>query len=241
MSITIKKNPTHKLKIPEFLCDGCLKENVPPPYHLLVSGYKFTVLCSRPGGGKTSMLVALFKDKALLRKTYNNIILACPPESLKSMKNKHNPFKDLSEEKYFTSLQDIDVIREMVKYYASEKENSCIIIDDLASQLKDNHIQNILSDLVFNRRHYRCSIILLTQIYNRIPLSIRKLINVICVLYKPSKKEMENIVDELLEFKPEVVDEIMKISFNKQYDTLWIDVPTQRLYAGSDELIINDE
>lgn len=239
--ITVKKHKPYELKPPKFICDKKLKEeNVPSPYHLLVQGYRFITILGRPGAGKTSMLISLFRDKKLLKRCFNNIILVIPRESLASLSQKDNIFKDLSEEKFFTSLGDIDAIREMVKFYASEDENSCIIIDDQTSYLKDAYIQKILSDIVFNRRHYRCSIILLSQIYNSIPLKIRKLINVCMVMHRPSKKETKDIFEELLEHKEEVADRIFQMSFKKPFDVLTIDVPSQTIFANSDELIINE-
>lgn len=241
MSIEIKKNKEYPLKIPRFLCDVVLKDGVPPPYHLLVNGYRFITILGRPGGGKTSLLFSLFRDKKLLKRTFNNIILVMPLESMKSMHQKDNIFKDLSEDKFFNSLEDIDAIRELVKFYASEDENSVIIIDDMTSYLKDGYVQKTLSDICMNRRHYRTSIILLSQIYNKIPLPIRKLINVCVVLYKPSRKETETIFEELLEQKEEISNKIFKLAFQKQYDKLIIDVPTQTIFINSDEVIIHDE
>lgn len=241
MSIEIKRNKDYPLKIPRFLCDSVLKEDVPPPYSLLVNGYRFITIIGRPQSGKTSLLFSLFRDKNLLKRCFNNIILVMPLESMKSMNQKDNIFKDLSEDKFFNSLDDIDVIREMVKNYASEDENSCIIIDDMTSYLKDGYVQKVLSDIVYNRRHYRTSIILLSQIYNKIPLSIRKLINICMIMYKPSRKETEIIFDELLEQNEEISNKIFKLAFNKPFDKLIIDVPTQKLFINSDEIIIHDE
>lgn len=238
--ISIRKHTPYELKPPKFLCDKKLKEDVPAPYHLLVQGYRFITILGRPGAGKTSLLISLFRDKKLLKRCFNNIILVIPKESLGSLSQKDNIFKDLADEKFFTSLEDIDAIREMVKFYASEGENSCIIIDDQTSYLKDSYIQKILSDIVFNRRHYRCSIILLSQIYNSIPLKIRKIINVCMIMFKPSKKEAQTIFDELLEQKEEIADKIFHMAFTKPFDILTIDVPSQQIFSNSNEFIINE-
>lgn len=241
LGITIKKHKPYELKPPKFICDKKLKDDVPAPYHLLVNGYRFITILGRPGSGKTSMLISLFRDKKLLKRCYNNIILVIPRESLNSLSKKDNIFKDIADEKFFTSLTDIDAIREMVKFYAEEGENSCIIIDDQTSYLKDAYIQKILSDIVFNRRHYRCSIMLLSQVYNSIPLKIRKLINICMIMYKPSKKETQDIFEELLEHKEEVANEIFHMAFQKPFDVLLIDVPTQTIFSNSNEIIVSDK
>lgn len=240
MSISIKHHDPYKLKIPEFHCDFTLKEGLPIPYNHLVNGFKFICLSARPGGGKTSMLISWFRDRKLLKKCFNNVILVIPKQSLKSLKEKDNPFKDIPEEKLFHNLDEISVIKEMCKYYANEGETSCLIIDDMTSYLKDSFIQRELTDIIMNRRHYRVSVILLSQVFNKIPLPVRKLINVCIILYKPSKKELQTIFDEMLEQKEEIADEISKIAFKKRFDFLMIEPETQRIYANSDEIVITD-
>lgn len=241
MSITIKKGIDPGLEPPGFVCDKVLKQDVPPPFDLLVDGYKFCVFIGRPGSGKTSFLYSLFKDRRCLKKTWNNIILVCPQASLNSIKKKDNIFKDLSEEKFYTDLENIDQIKEQIKAYASEEENTALLIDDCMSSLKDHYIEKVLIDLVANRRHYRLSLFLTSQIYERIPLRVRKLINIAVIMYKPSKKEITLLFDELLEKKQEVAEQIYKIAFKNQFDFLLIDIVKQKIFARYDQLIISDE
>jgi hypothetical protein len=122
--IEVKKGKDPQLQRPRFLCDSCLKTGVPSPYHLLVDAYKFTVWIGRPGSGKTSHLYSLFRDKRILKKVWNNIIVCTPTQSLQSTKPSDNIFKDVSGEKFFTDLEDVEAIKELVKYYAEQGENS---------------------------------------------------------------------------------------------------------------------
>ena len=238
--ITIKKGVDPGLEPPGFVCDKVLKQDVPPPFDLLVDGYKFCVFIGRPGSGKTSFLYSLFKDRRCLKKTWNNVILCCPQESLNSVKKKDNIFKDLSEEKFYTDLENTDKVRDQIKAYASEGENTALIIDDCVTSLKDHYVERVLCDLVANCRHYSVSIFLTSQIYERIPLRVRKLINVAVITHKPSKKEITLVFDELLEKKPDVADQVHKVAFNKQYDFLLIDVVKQRVFARCNELLFSD-
>ena len=109
------------------------------------------------------------------------------------------------------------------------------------SSLKNPYIEKVLTDIVSNRRHYRTSIILCSQLYERVPLKIRKLINDIFVMFRPSKREITMMFDELLEHKPEVAEEIYKLTFTKPYDFLFLDVPEQKIFKNYDEIIIKDE
>ena len=240
-TIQIIHNPEVKLKIPEFVCDKVLKKDVPKPYHLLVDGFKFILFVGRPQSGKTSHMMALFKDKKCLKKTFNNIILIMPQQSLNSLKEGSNIFKDIDPSKIFDDIEEIDVVREMVKMYANEGETSCIIIDDMMSKLKNPFVEKVLTDIVANRRHYKCSIMCLTQIIERVPLKIRKLVNTVIIQHKPSKREMEMAFEEWLEETPETALVVTKLAFQKQYDWLLIDVPTQKLYRKYDELVITED
>lgn len=71
------------------------------------------------------------------------------------------------------------------------------------------------------------------------PLSIRKVINVAVVLYKPSRKEMLDLMDELLEYPDDISEKIFNLSFQKTYDQLWIDVPSQTIYHNADKIIVH--
>lgn len=241
MSVSIIKGEPYKLQIPEFVCDKPLKEGVPEPFNMLVSGFKFITIIARPGSGKTSLLISLFKDKNLMRKVYDNIVLVMPKQSLMSLKAKDNVFKKLSLEKYYENLENIDQIREQIKYYAQEGETTCLILDDVATYLKDGYVQRALSDIVLNRRHFKCSIILLTQIYNKMPLVIRKMINVAVILFRPAKKEMNDMFNELLEYNEDISHQIYNIAFKKPFDQLWIDVPNQLVYANADRILVSED
>jgi len=238
--IEVKKGNDPVLERPRFLVDHTLKQDVPPPYNLLVDGYKFIVWIGRPASGKTSHLFSLFKDKRILKKCWNNIILTMPIQSLQSINPKDNVFKNLSSEKFYPDLYGIDDIKEQVKFYANEGQDSCILIDDQASYLKNSFIESCLFDIIANRRHYRCSIILCSQLYERVPLRLRKLINVAFVMYKPSKREIQMLYDELLEQKPDVALQIFKMCFKKQYDFMMVDCVSQRIFSNYDELILRD-
>lgn len=240
VKITVKKNQNVKLKMPKFICDYLLKENVPKPFDNLVQGFKFITIVGNSGAGKTSLLFSLFKDKRILKKAYNNIILCMPSHSTNSMEKSSNIFKDIAEDKQYDSIKDIDEIREKIMMYAEEGESTALIIDDQTSLLKDAFIQKTLSDLIFNRRHYKLSIYLLVQVFERIPLPIRKTINTLIILFKPAIKDFLKITEESLEMDEDLAHAIKKIAFKKKHDRLMVDIAAQKIYANCNELIISD-
>ena len=76
--------------------------------------------------------------------------------------------------------------------------SNVIIFDDMTAYLRNNQIKHILKELVFNRRHYHTSIYFLYQTYKSLEPDIRKLFSNI-FLFKVSKKEMEDIMNEIIE------------------------------------------
>ena len=242
MTISIKKGKEYKLKLPTFLCDYTLKDNVPAPFDRLVCGHRFVAITGNSGSGKTSLLVSMLLDKKILKKCFNHVVIVCPPSSRKSMKK--DPFEDLDPAKQFDTLEDIDKIYEMVSFYSSEGETSLLVIDDNQSYLKDAHIANVLNHICANRRHLKTTIIILLQTYNKLPLSSRKLLNVL-VSFRPSKKEWVSIAEEALEYTPDQINQIFSLCFpheeKDRHTWLLVDISHQKLYRQFDEILISDD
>lgn len=240
MSISVKKHPEYKLKLPQFLCDTILKEN-PPPFNPFTNDYKCILFVGRPQSGKTSMLVSCLLDKQFFKKTFHSVTCVTPETSRNSMKGK--PLKDVGPSKLFDNIEEIYKIYNMLEYYSSNDESSLLLIDDQQSYLKRSDISTTLNHIIANRRHLKTTICILVQTYNTVPLKTRKLVNT-TLTWRPSKKEWENLVEETLELNDELADKVFKISFPKESEDkhrwLLVDVPTQRLFAGFDELVIHD-
>jgi len=71
----------------------------------------------------------------------------------------------------------LDHIYEQVTEDGEEKLNILLIMDDVTASLKNLDVQILLKKLIYNRRHYRLSIICLVQSYNAMHLPIRKTIS----------------------------------------------------------------
>jgi hypothetical protein len=62
------------------------------------------------------------------------------------------------------------------------------------------------------------------------------------VLFKPSKKEFQQVFDELLETKKDLALKIMKITYmNDNHNFLFLNVPLQRMFKNFDEFKIKDD
>ena len=82
----------------------------------------------------------------------------------------------------------------------------------MTADLKNVEVRTILKISIFNRRHLNLNIIITAQVYNNLPLDIRKNITSL-IMFKCQKKELENIFDELFENKKDKFMEVMRICY----------------------------
>jgi hypothetical protein len=110
-------------------------------------------------------------------------------------------------------------------------------MDDIGANLKNDEIQKIFRKIVYNRRHLKVKVVILVQSFLPLPNEIRKLLNNI-FMFKPSKVEFENLFDELFETNKDLAIDIMNIGYDKPLDYLMLNVNTQKIYKGFDEIVI---
>ena len=78
------------------------------------------------------------------------------------------------------------------------------------------------------------------QSYKSIPKEVRKLITN-AIMFKPSKVEFEVFAEELFEMKREKAIELMNFVYEKPHQYLFLNVESQKMYRGFDEIIIHDK
>ena len=118
--------------------------------------------------------------------------------------------------------------------------SSFLVMDDVTASRKNLQIQMLLKKIIFNRRHYRLSIICLVQSYNAMPLAIRKTISHLAC-YKPqNKKEMAAIWEELVVLEKETGEALQRFVFDKPYSFLFACADTNELYKKIDRILIKD-
>ena len=242
MSITLIKNKDIPLDIPKFLCDDSvvgdhMKEH---SWTELLNNYGFLCCIGRPASGKTSLAIALItqKEPKIYRKTHHHIILMMPLNSIHSLKK--NPFKCLPQENIYGELnqETITDVYNKIDKWSKDDEKTLVFIDDMTADLKSVAIT--LKKIIYNRRHLKTNIIITGQSYVNLPLDCRKTITNL-ILFKPSKKEMEIIFDELIESKKDKFEDIMRYAYDEKHNFLFVNIPTQRIFKNFDELIIKND
>jgi hypothetical protein len=240
MSITLKKNDSPDLATCVKSCDGGLHPKL-DEYDLtkFLNSHETNLMIGRPASGKTSLLYSFFKSPKIYRKVFHNIYLFQPSHSRASMKD--NIFEKIPEEQTHEELnyENLNTVMETIKA-EDKKYNNCIIFDDCTASLKNQDVKKLLKELIFNRRHLRTTIIFLVQTWYSIEKDIRKLFsNIFC--FRVAKQELSAIFDEVVESKAKYMNDISKMVFDKPYKYLFINVNSQRLFDGFDELIFEEE
>ena len=235
--ISIKHNKKPDLPSCEMLCDKPLHKKL-DEYELtkFLNRHSTNLIVGKPGSGKTSMLYSFMKSKKLLAKVYDKIYLFQPEQSRESMKDKL--FDQLPDDQKFDELTSENL--EYIKDNLDPDENVCIIFDDQGAYLKNNETKKQLKEIIMNRRHYHISIYFLVQTWYSIDKEIRKLFSNLFI-FKCSRHEMLNITDEMIEQHNDKINEIIKIVYDKPHQFLFINVDSQRMFKGFDELIFDDE
>ena len=177
------------------LCDKVISDRTKSP---LPNMSHYMSIIGRPGSGKSSLMMTMLTHPEMYHKAYHNVFVVMPKSSRASLAG--NPFKDHPEDKLFDELtpQVLQYVHEYCKVGSEEKHWSLLILDDCAAELKNKEVERVLKYLIWNRRHLKLSIWILSQSYNAMPLSIRKALSH-CIMFKPSnKKETEAIFSELV-------------------------------------------
>lgn len=208
-----KKNLIKKIIVSgqKFSCDDVDTE-IPKP--LPQRGGFAMIICGRPGFGKTSLICSLVcRQGKAFNKRFDRVFVFSP--SMITMKD--DPFELVPEEQKFTECteENIDDFLEQIK---DTGEKILLILDDTICDVRGKgkaQIENKLQKIFFNRRHLcgyggSCSIMATSQTYNKIDPKLRKTASQL-VLYKPTKREVENVYDDVIQIPKKRIYRCIKI------------------------------
>ena len=191
------------------------------------------VLTGSGGSGKTSLLSNFFKRKELYRSKFSNIWYICPMSSFLSVQ-KH-PF-DGHDKVYHELTVDLleSIYKQLcdIKELGEEPEYSCIIIDDMASMLKENDIQKVLNKMLIKARHLSCACIFTLQSYFYYPKMLRKQITNITIFKPKNVEEFNTISHELMNMNKEDALKVYNYVFDEPYSHLGIDTVDNKYFKN---------
>ena len=220
-----------------FSCDD-IDETIPEPLPRALNFY--WIISGVPGSGKTSQILNLLcKRGKMYNRKFDRIFLFSP--SLSTMKD--NPFEELDDDQVYTELSG-EIMENVLEAISDTGEKVLFIIDDCVNDLKKSpQLQRLMCKVLMNRRHLcgfggSVSVIMTTQVYNKIPAPIRKCANYISLYATKNKRELMNLFDEVITIPKEDFMNILNYTFKKKHDFLFLDT-NKDSYICFIEILIN--
>lgn len=241
----IRSLPKIKIEAPEFRCDKFTVNPKLDSHECLKNFNKsnFVVVNGRPGSGKSSIISHLLtaRKPKIYRKAAHKIHMFIPEHSLRSMEDEEYT-EGISHMYHELNEQTLSECLAQIEADALEDLKTIVVIDDFAAALKNHVVEETLKRLVYNRRHLGIiGIILVAQIYNLIPLSIRKAASIL-ITFKPiNKKESESLMSEIVGMNNDQFNEVLNYIFSptsSRHDFLVMIPETGQLFRRFDEELV---
>jgi adenylate kinase family enzyme len=193
----------------------------------------FMLLVGRPGSGKTTFAINLInkRKKNTFYKKFDKVYIFS------------NSFKTISEDiklspdRIYDGIEDLEKVVEEIK---ETEDKTLILLDDCVSDIKD---VVYMQKLIYNRRHIGggVSLIITTQIYNKLPLNLRKCATDLLFWATTNKKEYESIFNDYINLTKENWAKLLKYVFKEDpHNFLWFKADEQVYYKNFNRLMFED-
>jgi hypothetical protein len=250
----IKSLKNVKLDLPSFTCDtNCVNPNLEAHEALRTfNRYGTTLIIGAPGSGKSSVAVSLLTTKTKGSRVFNknaeHFVIFVPLNSLHSMKK--DPFSPTRTEDGQTinqvsmlfhelNYENLNTAYNAIQDWSEAGERTVIYIDDMTQDLKTHDNEFILNVMSLNRRHLKLNIIITSQTYRKIPITIRKSASTMILFHLPNKAENNAVFSEVLNISLDewnlIYDHVYK---RGKHNFLLLDVVNQKFFKNFEEAIL---
>lgn len=195
-----------------------------------------SIYAASGGGGKTNLLMGLFRDNKLYKGKFHHVYYIIPECSFLSLEN--SPFKKHDKVYHDLTAQLLEDIFNELKARKvdndddDEQEYSCVIIDDFADLLKRKDIEKQLNRMLIKARHLCCNYIFTLQSYLYYPKMLRKQVTDAIIFKTKNKEEFEVIGKELLHMNKNNALQLSEYVFDRPYNHLRIDTTNGDIYKN---------
>lgn len=204
------------------------------------------LLIGSGGTGKTSLLLNQFRRGGAYHRKFHNLYLFTPAISFQSVA--HHPFE--KHDKVYNELTR-DSLEELYAELKDRKEKwsesddndeemeyNCVIIDDMASTLKEKDVQRLLNTMLIKARHLNTCFIFTLQSYLYMPKMLRKQTTFATIFKPKNKEEWDSLNRELIQMKEDDARMLFDYAFEKEYSHLDIDTIENKFYRNFNPLLI---
>lgn len=226
----------------KFSCDD-VDDTIPAP--LPRKGGFAIIVVGRPGYGKTSLINSLVcKSGRNFNRKFDKVFIWSP--SMITMEG--DPYEMIPDDQKFEEAT-LENIQEVLDEIKDTGEKVLFIFDDVIADIRGKgkgQIENLLQKIFFNRRHLAgaggsVSIIATSQTYNKIDPKLRKTASQL-VQYKPQKKEVENIYDDMILIPKKEFLDVLRYIYDKKHNFMYIDTQLpehKQIHKNFNQLIIS--
>jgi len=210
MKILLDKPCTLKrlVKKRTMLCDYVLvKDDRRKPEPPLPRKQFNMAIVGKKGSGKTTTAYNLITNQ--YKRVFNRIYLVGEFSDIAD-----SELADIPEDQQYPMLNEesINMLFADIQRHLDDDPHysSLIFLDDCMSQLKGKGVEPMLTMFFANARHLHASIMLLTQVYNKLPRSARVNLDYLILFKTKSISELDTISSEVdLGMKPKELRSIM--------------------------------
>jgi hypothetical protein len=228
MNIHEEKNPYYEVEEIKMSNDQEIKNTHEP----LPKMYSFFMLITgKPNSGKSTLWINLLikKSKNTFYKQFDKVYIFS--NSIETITEKIH----LPEEQILPGLDQLEEVLETIR---KTKDKTLLVLDDCMSEVKaTDHIMKMIA----NRRHIGggVSIIITSQIFNRIPLSIRKMASDVILFNTSNKKELESVFSDFSSLsKPNFLSLCEHIFDHDAHNFMWLQTATETYFKNFNKIII---
>ncbi len=189
------------------------------------------------GSGKSSLLLNMFKSKQYYRGKFDNLFYFTKESSFSSVER--HPFQDhdkvyfeLSTAKLEEIANELEEIKQQCIDNDVSMEYSCIVIDDMADELRDNVVDAIKS-IIKRTRHLCLSWVICSQYIYQLPKLLRRQLTDLVVFRTKNAEEWKIINEEFLQgISKAQSQELFNYCFSEPYNHLRIDNFENKFYKN---------
>jgi hypothetical protein len=236
----LKDNDDLEIKKIEFVCDNGLHEKLNKyEYTKSCNTHRFYYIVAPPASGKSNFTQNMFKNPKIFKKVFNHIYYFSPSSS--SLKD--DIFNKLPEYKRFTELnqENLDYVLNSTSVLDKDEKTMIVFDDVITAFKKDKDLLSNFQKMILNRRHIGggISLMVISQVYNLLPLQLRKAVTHLIIL-NPRMKEFNLMNEEYFNLDNKNIKKIKEYFFDKKYNFLTY-LPDENVYFKNFDKVIIDE
>lgn len=230
-------NKDYKLREVRMDTNAELADNLIEPLDSIKSG-ALILISGGPNSGKSTLLINILSNKKIKGSNKKQSLLGCfhnmyvCSPTLSSISDKDNIFNhdDIHKfskfDKEFLDFLESEIEQQKSEHVkGEEKEKNCIILDDVADQLKKKETIEAFNHLCIARRHLNATIFVISQKYKMIPTACRECASQ-TIIFRPNEISEEECVYEMFKLPKRDMAKTLDYFFDKPHSFVFIDKST---------------